>query len=184
MKNTLEELQEKMNRTLSSLEGDLKGLRTGRASVNLLDPVQVEAYGDRMPLSQLATVASLDSKTLSVQVWDKTMVKAVEKAIVDANLGITPNTDGQVIRLPIPTLNEERRKEYVKLAQKYGENSKISIRNIRRDAIESLRKLEKANAISEDELHSTSSKIQDLTDDFTSKIDGKIKIKEQEIMVI
>lgn len=184
MQNIFKQLEEKMSKTLDSLEFELKGLRTGRASVTLLEPVNVEAYGDRMPIAQLATLASLDSKTLSVQVWDKSMVKAVEKAIVDANLGITPNTEGQIIRLPIPPLNEERRKEYVKLAHKYGENTKVSIRNIRRDAIESLRKMEKATQISEDDLYNMSEKIQKLTDDFILKIDNKVKTKEQEIMVI
>ena len=184
MEHIFKDSHEKKHKTLANLENELKGLRTGRASVNLLDPIRVEVYGDRMPISQVASVAAPDAKTLSIQVWDKSVVKAVEKAIVDANLGLTPNTDGQIIRLNIPTLTEERRKEYVKLAHKYGENSKISIRNIRRDVIEVVRKLEKDSIISKDDLEVALKKIQDLTDEFTKKIDDKILLKEKEIMVI
>lgn len=176
--------QEKKQKTLESLENELNGLRTGRASVKLLDPIRVDVYRDRMPISQIGTIATSDAKTLSIQVWDKAVVKAVEKAIVDANLGLTPNTDGQLIRLNIPPLTEERRKEYVKLAHKYGENSKISIRNIRRDAMDAIRTLLKDSIISEDESAIASDKIQKITDEFINKIDKQISLKEKEIMAI
>ena len=173
--------EEKMQKSLASLEQDLSGIRAGRASANILDPVVVEVYGSRMPLNQMATVSVPESRTLSIQVWDKANVKAVEKAIAEASLGLNPSSDGQVIRINIPALTEERRKELVKLAAKYGENGKISIRNIRRDALDSLKKLEKDKAISEDELHILNEKMQTLTDKFISKIDEKITKKETEI---
>lgn len=177
-------LQEKMDKALKVLEHELKGLRTGRASVNLLDSVTVEAYGDRMPLSQVSTLSTPDARTINVQVWDKSMVKAVEKAISEANLGLTPATDGQLIRLPIPALTEERRKDLAKLAHKYGENTKIALRNIRRDGNEELKKLEKDNIIAKDEHHSLSEEVQKLTDDYSNKVDSGIKQKEQEIMTV
>jgi ribosome recycling factor len=178
------ELTLRMEASLKVLDNDLKGLRTGRASINLLDPVMVEAYGSRMPLSQVASVSTPDAKTIAVQVWDKAMVKAVEKAISDSNLGLNPMSDGQLVRMAIPPLNEERRKELVKLAFKYGENTKIAVRNIRRDGMDELKKLEKDNAISKDEHHNLSDEIQKLTDEFISKIDAEVKQKEQEILTI
>ncbi|MDX1924309.1 MAG: ribosome recycling factor [Rickettsiaceae bacterium] len=184
LKPLLSELELKMDKAIKSLEHDLRGLRTGRASVNLLDPVHVEAYGSRMPISQLATVTVPDARMLNVQVWDKSMVKAVEKAISDANLGLNPATDGQNIRLPIPPLNQERRKELAKLAGKYGENAKIAIRNIRRDGMDDLKKLEKDKQISEDELHSVGEEVQKLTDKEISNIDKIVKAKEHEISSI
>lgn len=180
----LSTLTTKMEGSLRSLDNDLKGLRTGRASVNLLDPVMVEAYGSRMPLSQVATVSTPDARIIAVQVWDKGMVKAVEKAITEANLGLNPAADGQLIRLPLPPLTEERRKELVKLAHKYGENTKIAIRNVRRDGMDELKKMEKDNVIGKDEHHSMSESVQKLTDDFSNKIDAQIKIKEQEILTV
>jgi len=177
-------LKTKMESTMRVLDHELKGLRTGRASVNLLDPVVVEAYGNRVPLSQVATVSTPDARMIAVQVWDKTMVKTVEKAITEANLGLNPAADGQIIRLPIPALNEERRKDLVKLAHKYAENTKIAIRNIRRDGMETLKKMEKDNDIAKDEHHSLSEDVQKLTDDFVNKIDTEIKQKEREIMTI
>jgi ribosome recycling factor len=179
-----QDLVSKMESAIKILENEFKGLRTGRASINLLDPVTVDAYGTKMPLSQVATVSTPDSRTIAVQVWDKSMVKAVEKAIVDCNLGVNPVSDGQLVRLPIPPLNEERRKELVKLAHKYGENTRISIRNVRRDGNEELKKLEKDKMIGEDEHHKLSEEIQKLTDDFNNKIDNRIKQKEQEILTI
>ena len=180
----LNDLKEKMSKSIAVLENDLKGLRTGRASINLLDPVQVEAYGSKMPLNQVSTVTSPDSKTLMVQVWDKSMVKAAEKAITDANLGLSPSTDGQVIRLAIPNPTEERRRELVKLASKYGENTKISIRNIRRDGIDALKRMEKNKEIPEDLLHQISEKVQTLTNEFINKVDSNIKQKEKDILTI
>ena len=137
-----------------------------------------------MPISQVATVSTPDAKTITVQVWDKTMVKAVEKAITEANLGLNPSSDGQLVRMSLPPLTEERRKELVKLAHKYGENTKVSLRNIRRDGNEELKKLEKNSEISKDEHHNLSDDIQKLTDEFSNKIDSYIKQKEQEILTI
>ncbi len=177
-------LQEKMDKALKVLDHELKGLRTGRASVNLLDSVTVEAYGDRMPLSQVASLTTPDARTINVQVWDKSMVSSVEKAITVANLGLTPSSDGQLIRLPIPALTEERRKELAKLAHKYGEDTKISLRNIRRDGNEELKKMEKDNIIAKDEHHSLAEQVQKLTDEYSNKVDSSIKQKEQEIMTV
>lgn len=178
------ELNEKMEKAIAVLERELSGLRTGRASVNLLDPVVVEAYGSRMPLSQVGTVSAPDAKTLAVQVWDKGMVKAVEKAISEANLGLNPSADGQFIRMSLPLLNEERRKELVKIAHKCGENSKIVLRNIRRDGMDSLKKMENEKKISKDDHHTFSEEIQKMTDDFIEKVDRHIKTKETEILTI
>jgi ribosome recycling factor len=178
------ELIEKMEKAIGVLERELSGLRTGRASVNLLDPVYIEAYGSKMPLSQVGTVSVADPKTLSVQVWDKTMVKAVEKAISDANLGLNPMSDGQIVRMSLPALNEERRKELVKIAHKYGENSKIALRNIRRDGMDDLKKMENEKKISKDEHHDFGIEVQKITDEFIEKVDQHTKAKEQEILTI
>ena len=180
----MNDLKSKMENSIRVLDNELKGLRTGRASVNLLDPVMVEAYGSRMPLSQVATVSTPDARIISVQVWDKGMVKAVEKAITEANLGLNPSSDGQLIRLPLPLLSEERRKELVKLSHKYGENTKIAIRNVRRDGMDVLKKMEKDSVITKDEHHSFSEEIQKITDDFVNKVDGHVKLKEQDILTI
>ena len=180
----VETLNNRMGGALKVLDNELKGLRTGRASANLLDPVMVDAYGSKLPLAQVATVTTPDARTIAVQVWDKAMIKAVEKGIVDCNLGLNPMADDQLIRLPIPPLNEERRKDLVKLAYKYGENTKISIRNIRRDGNEDLKKLEKDNIIAKDEHHSLAEEIQKLTDEYISKVDASVKHKEQEVLTI
>ncbi len=177
-------LTDKMHKAIAVLDKEFSGLRTGRASVNLLDPVIIEAYGNKMPLSQVGTLATPDATTITVQVWDKGMVKTVEKAIADANLGLNPMSDGQLIRMNLPPLSEERRKELVKLAHKYGENTKISLRNIRRDGMDSLKKMEKDNDISKDEYHEYADEVQKLTDDFMKKIDVSVKNKEQEILTI
>jgi len=183
-KELLDDLKIRMEGAMNVLDNELKGLRTGRASVHLLDPVFVEAYGNKMPIAQLGTVSAPDARTVTVQVWDVTMVKTVEKAIADANLGINTATDGNIIRLPIPLLNEERRKELAKLAHKYGENTKISMRNVRRDGMESVKKMEKDGHVSEDELHDLNDEIQKLTDNFVSKVDVHIKTKESEILSV
>ncbi len=177
-------LTEKMTKTLAVLDKELSGLRTGRASVNLLDPVVVEAYGDRLPLSQIGTVSTPDAKTITVQVWDKEMVKSVEKAIADANLGLNPGSDGQLIRMSIPALSEDRRKELVKLAHKYGENTKIALRNVRREGMDTLKKMEKDSEISKDEHHTQSDEVQKLTDEFIGKVDKTITSKEAEMLSI
>jgi len=173
-----------MEGAMKVLDNELKGLRTGRASINLLDPVVVEAYGSRMPISQVATISLADSRTIIVQVWDKSMVKAVEKSISEANLGVNPISDGQLVRIALPILSEERRRDLVKLAHKYGENSKVSLRNIRRDGNEELKKLEKDNIIAKDEHRSLSEEIQELTDEYSSKVDLRVKQKEQEVLTI
>lgn len=178
------ELTEKMEKAMAVLDKELKGLRTGRASVNLLDPVVVEAYGSKMPISQVGTVSTPDAKTISVQVWDKAMVKTVEKAIADANLGLNPSSDGQLIRMSLPVISQEKRKELVKLAHKYGENTKVALRNIRRDGMDILKKMEKEQNLSKDEHHNQSEEIQKLTDDYISKVDNVIKSREEEILTI
>src|SRR5436309_110744 len=146
-----DELNRRMNGAVASLRSELAGLRTGRASPGLLDPVKVEAYGNPMPIGQLGTVSTPEPRLLTVQVWDKGLVKAVDKAVRDAGLGLNPQIDGQLLRIPIPELNEERRKELVKLAHKYAEQGRIAVRNVRRDGMEALKKAEKDHKISEDE---------------------------------
>ena len=177
-------LTEKMEKALSVLDKECSGLRTGRASAHLLDPVVVEMYGSKMPLSQVGTIATPDAKTITVQVWDKGMVKTVEKAIADANLGVNPMSDGQLIRMNLPPISEERRKELVKLAHKYGEGTKVALRNIRRDGMDALKKMEKDNAISKDEHHQYSEEIQKLTDDFSKRVDAFTETKEKEILTV
>ena len=179
-KNKLrQELGTKMDNAMKNLDNQFKGLRTGRASVNLLDPVQVEAYGSKMPLSQVGTVSTPDARSINVQVWDKSMVKAVEKAIAESNLGLNPVSDGQLVRMNLPVLTQERRKELVKLASGYSENSKIAIRNIRREGMEELKVLEKNKTIAEDQHHSLNDEIQKITDEYIGKIDTQFNNKEK-----
>src|ERR1700735_1372772 len=147
----INELKRRMQGATQSLKHELGGLRTGRAAAPMLEPVQVEAYGTHMPLNQLATVSVPEPRLLSVQVWDKSMVKAVEKAIIDSNLGLNPSTEGQVLRLRIPELNQDRRKELVKVAHKYAESARVAVRHVRRDSLELLKKLEKDGKVSEDD---------------------------------
>lgn len=182
--NLNRELSEKMTKAMDMLDREFSGLRTGRASIHLLDPVTVEVYGSKMPISQVGTVSTPDAKTITVQVWDKAMVKTVEKAIADANLGVNPSSDGQLIRMNLPPLSQERRKELVKIAHKYGENTKIALRNIRRDGMDKVKLMEKNNEISKDEHHTYSDEIQKLTDEFISKVDKNVKSKESEILTI
>ena len=177
----VKDLETKMQKTIAALDHELAGIRTGRASVGLLEPITAEVYGSKMPISQLATVSSVDARTLMVQIWDKDSIKAIEKAISNANLGVNPVTEGQVMRLVLPSLTEERRAEYAKLAAKYGENAKIALRNVRRDSIEMLKKSEKAKEISEDDLKKLSDKVQKITDSSTKQIDDKVAAKEKEI---
>jgi ribosome recycling factor len=181
-KKQKEELTIKMDKALAVLEKDLAGLRAGRASVNLLDPVVIEVYGSKMPLSQVGTVSAPDAKTLTVQVWDKEITKKVEKAIVEANLGLNPASDGQLIRINLPPISEERRKELVKISHKYGENTKIALRNIRRDAMDLVKKNEKDGDISEDDGRRYSDEIQKITDKYIEKTESMITTREKEIM--
>lgn len=178
------ELRRRMEGSLKTLQTEFAGLRTGRASTSLLDPIQVDAYGSMMPLNQVASVSAPEPRLLTVQVWDKTMVKAVEKAINEANLGLNPAADGQLIRVPIPQLSEERRKELVKIAGKYCEGARVAIRNVRRDGNDHYKKEEKDGKISKDELQRKEGEVQKLTDEFIKKVDEMLTAKEKEIMAI
>jgi ribosome recycling factor len=176
------DLERRMHGAVESLKGDLGGLRTGRASTSLLDPVTVEVYGAHMPLNQVATVSVPEPRMLSVQVWDKTNVGPVEKAIRSAGLGLNPINDGQTLRLPIPDLTEERRKELAKLAGQYSEKAKIAVRNVRRDGMDALKVDEKKNVISEDERKRHETEVQKLTDATIAEIDTTSAAKEKEIL--
>ena len=179
-----EDVNRRMNGAVATLKGEFSGLRTGRASAALLDPVMVEAYGNLMPISQVGTVGTPEPRLLTVQVWDKSMVKAVDKSIRDAGLGLNPQVDGQLLRIPIPELNEERRKELAKLASKYAEQARIAVRNVRRDGMEVLKKLEKDHKIGQDEHHKLGDELQKLTDAHIRDIDAALHAKEQEIMQV
>lgn len=176
------DLERRMAGAVESLKGDLAGLRTGRANTTLLDPVMVEVYGSMMPLNQVATVSAPEPRMLSVQVWDKSNVTPVEKGIAKAGLGLNPMIDGQTVRLPIPDLTEERRKELAKLAGQYAEKARIAIRNVRRDGMEALKEDEKKKEISEDERKRAEEEVQKLTDDFVSQADNAAVNKEKEIL--
>jgi len=176
------DLQRRMTGAVEALKHDLGGLRTGRASTSLLDPVTVEVYGANMPLNQVATVSAPEPRLLSVQVWDRSNVGAVEKAIRSAGLGLNPMTDGQNLRLPIPDLTEERRKELAKLAGQYAEKAKIAARNVRRDGMDNLKTDEKKGEISEDERKRLETEVQKMTDDTIKDIDAAAAAKEKEIL--
>ncbi|QZD86222.1 ribosome recycling factor [Qipengyuania psychrotolerans] len=176
------DIERRMHGAVESLKGDLSGLRTGRANTSLLDPVVCEVYGSMMPLSQVATVSAPEPRMLSVQVWDKANVSAVEKGISKANLGLNPMTDGQTVRLPMPDLTEDRRKDLAKLAGEYGEKAKIAIRNVRRDGMEALKEDEKKKEISEDDRKRSEDEVQKLTDKHVSDTDEVVAKKVQEIM--
>ena len=176
------DIERRMAGAVESLKGDLAGLRTGRANVHLLDPVVVEVYGSMMPLNQVATVNAPEPRMLSVQVWDKANVTAVEKGIAHANLGLNPIVDGQTLRLPMPDLTEERRKELAKLAHQYAEKAKIAIRNVRRDGMEALKEDEKKKDISEDEHKRLGDEVQKLTDKYVEEADAAAAQKEKEIL--
>ena len=180
----LNEFKRRMQGAVQVLKQELGGLRTGRASPGMLDPVQVDAYGTHMPLNQLATVSVPEPRLLSVQVWDKSMVHAVEKAIMNSNLGLTPATEGQVLRLRIPELNQERRKEMVKIAHKYAEAARVAVRHVRRDALDLLKKLEKDSKISEDDHTRMSGEVQKATDQVVGEVDQILGAKEKEIMTV
>ncbi len=177
-------LKQRMEGALKSLHHEFAGLRTGRASTNLLDHIQVEAYGSYVPINQVANVNAPEARLLTVQVWDKSMVKAVEKAIANADLGLNPAADGQLIRVPIPALSEERRKELVKVAGKYTEQAKVAVRNIRRDGMDALKADEKGGKISEDEHRKQSDQIQKITDEYCKKADDALATKEKDILSV
>ena len=177
-------MNRRMNGAVATLKSEFAGLRTGRASTALLDPVTVEAYGNAVPINQVGTVSAPEPRLLTVQVWDKQLAKSVDKAIRDAGLGLNPQLDGQLVRIPIPELNEERRKELVKLAHKYAEQARIAVRNVRRDGMEILKKLEKDHKIGQDEHHKLGDELQKLTDAHVKDIDQSLQAKEQEIMQV
>ena len=176
------DIERRMKGAIESLKGDLSGLRTGRANTSLLDPVMVEVYGAMMPLNQVATVSAPEPRMLSVQVWDKSNLTPVEKGIAKANLGLNPMIDGQTLRLPLPDLTQERRKDLAKLAGEYGEKAKIAIRNVRRDGMEALKDDEKKKDISEDERKRSEDDVQKLTDSHVAEIDTVVAAKVKEIL--
>lgn len=180
----LKDLRRRMDGAVEVLNTEFAGLRTGRASPSLLEPVQVEAYGTKMPLNQVGNVSVPEARMLTVQVWDRGMVKAVEKGIREAGLGLNPQTDGQLIRVPIPELNEERRRELTKIAGKYAEQARVAVRNVRRDGMEQLKRLEKEGEISQDEQKQYADDIQKMTDEHIKKIDDALAGKEKEIMQV
>jgi ribosome recycling factor len=179
-----DELDRRMNGGVATLKSELGGLRTGRASAALLDPVKVEAYGNSVPINQVGSIATPEARMITVQVWDKGLAKAVDKAIRDAGLGLNPQMDGQLLRIPLPELNEERRKELSKLAAKYAEAARVSVRNVRRDGMDLLKKLEKDHKISQDDQHAKGEELQKLTDAHIKDIDAALHAKEQEIMQV
>lgn len=180
----LDDYKKRMDGAITALQHEFGGLRTGRASPSLLDPITVEAYGAVSPLNQIAGVSVPEPRMISVQVWDKSVVQAVDKAIRAANLGLNPIIDGQTLRIPIPPLTGERRTELAKIAGKYAEQQRVAVRNIRRDAMEHLKKLEKDHAISEDEHKRHGGEVQKATDDHIKKIDDLLRHKEEEIMQV
>lgn len=184
MTDLIPDLRRRMDGAIKTLQGDFSGLRTGRASASLLDSITVEVYGSQMPLNQVGSVSVPEPHLLTVSVWDKANAKAVEKAIQQANLGLNPAADGTLIRVPIPPLSMERRQELVKIAGKYGEQSKVAVRNVRRDGMDALKKQEKDNEISKDEHQKQSENIQKLTDEFIKKVDDMFAAKEKEILAI
>lgn len=175
---------ERMDKTIETLKTDFGGLRAGRAHAGLLEGITVEAYGSTVPISQVASVGVPDARTLSVSVWDKGLVKSVEKALRESELGLNPMTDGQLIRIPVPPLSEERRKELVKVAGRYAEQAKIAVRNIRRDAMDEVKKMKKDSDISEDEEKKFNGDIQKWTDEAVKKIDDLFAAKERDIMQV
>ncbi|MCH9019657.1 MAG: ribosome recycling factor [Proteobacteria bacterium] len=178
------DLVRRMDGAIEVLRREFSGLRTGRATPSLLEPVMVEAYGSEMPLNQVATINVSEPRMLSVQVWDKNMVKPVEKAILNADLGLNPMADGQLLRVPIPELNEERREELSRVAAKYAEQARIAVRNVRRDGMDTLKRMEKEGDLSQDEHHLWGGEIQSITDQHVAKIDEMLHAKQEEIMQV
>ena len=174
-------LVKRMDGAINSFNGDLVGLRTGRASTNMVDGILVDAYGQKMPIDQVGSISVPEARMISIQVWDKGLVIAVEKAIHESDLGLNPQADGELIRIPIPELNEERREELSKIAGKYAEQSRIAIRNIRRDGMDEIKKIEKDGTVGKDRAVDLSNDVQNLTDDYIKKIDEMLSQKENEI---
>ncbi len=180
----LEKLKKKMNDSLNCLLKDYGTLRTGRASMSLLDDIYVEAYGSKVPLQQVGTISVPEARLITIQVWDSGLIKPAEIAIRNSPMGLSPVVDGQIIRISIPELSEERRKEICKLASKYAEQAKVSVRNVRREGMTDLKKMESNKEISEDEQKRLSNEVQKLTDEFVQKIDSALSVKEKEIMKV
>jgi ribosome recycling factor len=180
----LNEFSRRMDGALEALNKEFAGLRTGRASAHLLDPIKVQAYGSTMPLNQVGTVNVPEPRMITVQVWDRGLVREVEKAIRDAGLGLNPASDGQLVRVPIPELSQERRTELSKIAHKYAEQARVAVRNVRRDGMELLKKQEKDGKISEDEHRKLHDEVQKLTDGHVKKVDDALAAKEKEIMQV
>ncbi|MFN2268186.1 MAG: ribosome recycling factor [Desulfonatronovibrio sp.] len=184
MQSVLKDCQNKMNKAIQNLEKEFSRLRTGRASTGLLEDVMVDYYGTMTPLNQLASISIPDSRTISIQPWDRNAFSSVEKAIMKSDLGLNPVNDGKVIRINIPPLTEERRKDLVKLAKKYSEDTKVAIRNIRRDANDTLKKMKNNKELTEDEMHKGQDEVQNATDKFVENADQVLEVKEKEIMEI
>jgi len=184
LKRIYQETEQKMDKAIEAISRELANIRTGKATTAMLDGIKVDYYGTPTPLKQVASVSAPDPKLLVVQPWEKTVVQDIVKAIQKADLGLNPLIEGNLIRLPIPALNEERRRDMVKLVKKFGEDGKVAIRNIRRDAIERLKKAEKDSQITEDELHNGQKKVQDLTDGHATRIDKMMEAKEAEVMEV
>ncbi|WP_424981164.1 ribosome recycling factor [Maritalea sp. S77] len=181
---SLQNLDQRMKKSLAALKDEFAGLRTGRATTSLLDPIMVDAYGSKMPMNQVATVSVPEARMLSVQVWDKGMTQAVEKAIRESSLGLNPMAEGTIIRVALPELNEERRRELTKVAHQYAEQAKVAVRHIRRDGMDALKKQEKDGDISKDEMHQKSDELQKLTDDIVAEVDKMLANKEADIMQV
>lgn len=182
--SNMEDLKRRMAGAIAAFKHELGGLRTGRASASLLEPITIEAYGSTVPINQVANISVPESRMLSVSVWDKTMVGAVERAIRDSGLGLNPITDGLNLRIPLPELNEERRRELVKIAHQYAEQAKVATRHVRRDGMDDLKKAEKDGDISQDDSRVMSEKVQKLTDETIAEIDKLLSVKEAEIMQV
>ncbi len=180
----LNDLKRRMDGAIEALRREFAGLRTGRASISLLEPITLEAYGATMPLNQVGTIGVPEPRMITVQVWDKSLVSAVEKAILNSGLGLNPATDGQQVRVPIPQLSEERRVELTKIAGKYAEQARIAVRNVRRDGMENLKHMEKDGEISQDEHHMWADEVQALTDEHVKLVDEVLAQKEAEIMQV
>jgi len=180
----LKDLERRMNGAIDVLKQEFAGLRTGRASVHLLEPINVEAYGAAMPMNQVGTIGVPEPRMITVQVWDRSLVGAVERAIRESDLGLNPQTEGQLIRVPIPMLSEERRVELGKIAHKYAEQSRIAVRNVRRDGMDTLKRMEREHELSQDEQHMWSDEIQEMTDRHIKSIDEALEQKDDEIMQV
>lgn len=180
----LKELKRRMDGAINAFKSDIASLRTGRASANILDPVTVEAYGSRVPLNQVANITVPEPRMLSVSVWDRSMVQAVDRAIRESHLGLNPIMDGQNLRIPLPELNEERRRSLVKVAHDYAEKAKVAARHVRRDGMEGLKKAEKDGEIGQDESRALSERVQKMTDETIGEIDKLLAAKEKEIMQV